>query len=138
MPTGLGGLISLTFHSMSLPGCKPRGPTHCQQINQPGEPEPACWGATNMDAALLDTCESAQDEDSEGILAQNPPRKALPPGAGCLCQAASPGAETKAGAGSWAGSPAGGLARAQGASCHPATSPGDVGTCPSLLALHVC
>lgn len=82
-----------------------------------------------MDAALLDTCESAQDEDSEGILAQNPPRKA---------QAASPGAETKAGAGSWAGSPAGGLAQAQGASCHPPTSPGDVSTCPSLLALHVC
>lgn len=91
MPTGLGGLISLTFHSMSLPGCKPRGPTHCQQINQPGEPEPACWGATNMDAALLDTCESAQDEDSEGILAQNPPRKALPPGAGCLSRSGDKG-----------------------------------------------
>lgn len=38
-----------------------------------------------MDAALLDTCESAQDEDLEGILAQNPPRKVLQPGAGCLC-----------------------------------------------------
>lgn len=32
-----------------------------------------------MHAALLDTCESAQDEDSEGILAENPPRKALQP-----------------------------------------------------------
>lgn len=38
-----------------------------------------------MDAALLGMCESAQDEDSEGILAQNPPRQALQPGADCLC-----------------------------------------------------
>lgn len=80
-------MISLTFHGMSVPGCKPRGPTHCQQINQPGEPEPACWGATNMHAALLDTCESAQDEDSEGILVlgREPTQEGAAAQAGCLC-----------------------------------------------------
>lgn len=38
-----------------------------------------------MDAALLDMRESAQDEASEGLLAQNPPRQVPWAYAGCLC-----------------------------------------------------
>lgn len=60
---------------VSLPGCKPHGPRHGQQIDQPGDAAPPCWEAANVDAVSSDLRLGARDKDSEGRLAGNPRSK---------------------------------------------------------------